>query len=190
MLGPGFDVLLIAHVGVGLAGFGALGFTGINARDARELARAVEPAQVAGAQAGGTSDLVFQVRDPRLPRLRRYFAPRMNVAERLIYLVPLLGIALALGTDGPSELAEGWLLCAASLWVIAIVCAHGVIWPAEASLQRLFHPEEKGASEVREDLDGDRREAIAAHALRAERGVAVAEMAYVVAFALMVWQPH
>lgn len=160
----GYDVVLIAHVGAGLIGFGSIAVTGLQAAEARRLA------------AGGPD--VLGSGTGRALRLRQYFSPGPNRASQVIYLVPLLGLLLVGLSGRTGELAAGWLDGAGTLWVIAVGLAHAIVFPAERDLQAaLAHPEESW-------------EQVARLGRRAERGVALVEICYVAAFVLMYVKPR
>jgi hypothetical protein len=110
---PGFDLLLIAHVACTIFGFGAIAATGVQAA---RLAR------------NGDHEVG--------PGLRRFFAPGVNWAGRLLYGVPVLGLALVADSGGRFGIDDGWVLAGLLLWVGAAALAEGVLWPAERRIQR------------------------------------------------------
>jgi len=187
----GYDVVLIAHVGAGLIGFGSIAVTGFQAAEARRLAAA--GSDVLGSATG------------RALRLRQYFSPGPNRASQVIYLVPLLGLLLVALSGRVGELAAGWLDGAATLWVIAVGLAHTLVFPAERGLQVALagpagssarpgtdpttpgHDSSGRAGEPHPSLPDAVQ--VARLAGRAERGVAVVELCYVAAFVLMYVKP-
>lgn len=126
--GVGFDLLLIAHVASALVGFGAVA--------------------VSGAQAARLLRLPGAIPDD----LRRYYAPGINWAGRVLYLVPALGAALV--ADSPSlGFALPWVEAGLGLWAVSILVAEALLWPAERRIQRaLAAPEGTvGAAWMAED---------------------------------------
>jgi len=186
----GYDVVLIAHVGAGLIGFGSIAVTGVQAAEARRLA-AAGPDVLAGASA-------------RAARLRQYFSPGPNRASQVIYLVPLLGLLLVALSGRAGELTAGWLDGAAALWVIAVGLAHALVFPAERRLQ-LALDAAVGASAPPASAPpasvppasvppasaplAPEAAAVGGLARRAELGVALVEACYVAAFVVMYVKP-
>ncbi|MGH9101441.1 MAG: hypothetical protein ACRDYD_00425 [Acidimicrobiales bacterium] len=167
-----YDLVLLVHVLVGLVGFGSVAATGVLAYQARLGAAPSE-------------------------RVLRYFRPGPNLAARALYLVPVLGLALVGMSGDRATLHQAWLLAASGLWLAAAIVARAVVWPAEATLQRLLAGQPEGARapsqvpatpQVRATPQGSA--GVWAAARRAERGAALVEVAYVAAFVLMVAQPH
>ena len=173
----GYDVVLIAHVGAGLIGFGSIAITGLQAAEARRLAAAGP--DVLGSATG------------RAQRLRQYFSPGPNRASQVIYLVPLLGLLLVGLSGRTGELAAGWLDGAATLWVIAVGLAHSLVFPAERGLQTALSrsPSDAAVFEAHEPPPPPDAEEVSRLARRAERGVALVEVCYVAAFVLMYVKP-
>lgn len=110
---PLFGILLAAHVGVALGGFGALVTTGVQ-----------------GYRLG-------RVRDPQTAAtLRRYFRPGTNWAARTLYLVPVLGVALVEASGGTYRFDDRFVEIGLALWAVAVAIAEAVLWPAERRVQR------------------------------------------------------
>lgn len=115
---PAFGVLLVGHVAAALVGFGALGATGMQ-----------------GWRLGRT-------RDPeRVAALRRYFRPGVNWAARCIYLVPLFGVALVATSGGTYRVGDPFVEVGLGLWVVAVLAAELVVWPAERQVQQALAAE-------------------------------------------------
>lgn len=157
MPAPLYDVLLVAHVAVALIGFGSIAVAGLSARRGRQVA---DPASDA--------------------RLARFFAPGVDWPGRLIFLVPVFGLAMLLGGDR-SDLPRLWPWIALACWTgaVGMVTARG--WPSEraaqAALARARGGEAEAAGEFRAACES------------MERSVAVVELLFVVALVLMIWQP-
>lgn len=126
--GVGFGILLIAHVASALVGFGAVATSGVQAA---RLAR---------------------VRGPVPGDLRRYFAPGVNWAGRVLYLVPAFGAALVADSTR-FGFALPWVEAGLGLWAVSVLVAEVLLWPAERRIQRaLAVPEEPvGATGVAGD---------------------------------------
>lgn len=113
MSGPGFGVLLVVHVLSAVVGFGAMVATGVQGW---RLQRATD--------------------EDRVAALRRYFRPGTNWAARLLYVVPLAGAGLIAESGGAYRLADRFVLVGLSVWLVAVVVAELVLWPAERRVQR------------------------------------------------------
>lgn len=111
--GPAYTVVLICHVAAVLIGVVAVVASGIAA------AR------------------VLVARDaPLSPAVRTYFAPGVNWAGRVLYLVPVFGATLVELSHGVYPFGATWVLCGLGLWITATVLAEGILWPAERRVQR------------------------------------------------------
>jgi hypothetical protein len=108
---PLYDVLLVAHVIVGVIGFGAMAVTGLAASSGRKSA---EP-------------LVDE-------SLRRFFRPGRNWPARAIFLVPVLGLILLFGGDS-GAVHQPWPWVGLGIWVFAAGLASARCWPAERRAQ-------------------------------------------------------
>jgi uncharacterized membrane protein len=109
---PGFDLLLIGHVACALLGFGAV---------ATSAVQATRLLRTGGREVASS--------------FRRYFAPGVNWVGRLLYGVPVLGLALLADSSGRFGIDDGWVLAGLLLWLLAAVVAEGVVWPAERRIQ-------------------------------------------------------
>lgn len=107
--------------------------------------------------------------------VRRYFRPGPNLAARLLWAVPVLGLAVA-GLGPTADLGQPWLWASSGLWALAGALATGVLWPAEARIQALV----AGAPET-PTLERASR--------RAARAAAAIDVAMVGAFVLMIGRP-
>lgn len=111
---PGYVALLVAHVVVGVLGYGSLGVSGAYARAARRAPRPFGSASLA-----------------------RFFGPGRHIASKVVLLVPLLGVALVVAS-GSTTASQSYPWIGLLLWLgSAGVTAH-FIWPAETEAQRLF----------------------------------------------------
>jgi hypothetical protein len=111
MTGPAYDLLVVLHVLSAVVGFGAVGVTGAYAAGARSTP------------------------EPRRDvRLRRYFSPGRNWAERSLLLTPVLGaIVLVSGDRGAA--AQPWPWIGLACWAAAAAIATAWNWPAEHRVQ-------------------------------------------------------
>ncbi|HXQ19390.1 MAG TPA: hypothetical protein VN781_07145 [Acidimicrobiales bacterium] len=113
-LGPGFDLLLVAHVACVIVGLGAIAVSGVQAVRVRRVAH-------------GT---------PVPPALLRYFGPGPNWVGRTLFGVPIFGFALLGASGGSFRLGDDWVVLGLVLWGVAALCAEGLLWPAERRVQR------------------------------------------------------
>jgi len=111
--GPAYTVVLICHVAAVLVGVVAVVASGVAA--ARVL------------RSGGR---------PISPSVRTYFAPGVNWAGRVLYLVPAFGVTLVELSHGVYPITAAWVLCGIGLWISAMILAEGILWPAERRVQR------------------------------------------------------
>jgi uncharacterized membrane protein len=115
---PLFTVLLLAHVLSALVGFGSMALTGLFAWRA----------------AGGPAT-------PFAPQVRRYFRPGVNWAGRLVYLVPVFGVALILTSPHSYGFGDRFVQTGVGLWVLAAGLAESLVWPAERRIQDIVSGE-------------------------------------------------
>lgn len=157
MPAPLYDVLLLCHIAAAFIGFGSVAVGGYYAAAGRHSPRpAAEEA------------------------LRRFFQPGVDWAGRLIFLVPLLGLAMLLGGDR-SDLPSLWPWLGLFLWAVAcgVLTARG--WPAERRAQGELAVLARGEGG---DV-GPFRQACK----EMERASVVATFCFLVVVALMIWQP-
>jgi len=157
---PGYDLLLVAHVAAGVVGFGAIGASGVEARAGR---RSPDPAR----------DLA----------LRRFFAPGVDWAARVVFLVPILGLPLLFGAAPQDEsLAYPWV--GLGLWVAATGVATASCWPAERRAQQVLARLAEAPGSEPTAL-AEFRQACTAM----ERAVGVISLLFLAAVAVMIAQP-
>lgn len=113
-LGPGFDLLLVAHVACVIVGLGAIVVSGVQAVRALRVAH-------------GT---------PIPAAVLRYFGPGTNWVGRTLFGVPLFGFALLGASGGSFGLGDDWVMIGLGLWGVAALGAEGLLWPAERRIQR------------------------------------------------------
>jgi uncharacterized membrane protein len=113
-MGPGYSVVLVLHVLASVVGFGALVMTGMFAHRARS-----GPGSAAASS------------------VRRYFRPGVNWVARVVYAVPLLGLALVAMSHGSFDFGDPFVFIGLVLWGIAAAAAEVVVWPGERGVQRM-----------------------------------------------------
>ncbi len=69
--------------------------------------------------------------------VRRYYRPGVNWAGRVLFLIPVLGVALMGMSHGDWSFSEGWILAGLALWMGVAVVAEMALWPAERRLQEV-----------------------------------------------------
>ncbi len=161
MTGPGYDVLVLAHVLSAVVGFGAIGITGTYAARARSLP---EPLRQA--------------------RLRRYFHPGTNWAERSLYLTPVLGAILLFAGDR-SAVSQLWPWIGLGCWLLAVAIATALCWPAERKIQSFFAQVGEARQDAPEALAGFRD---ACRVL--QWGASAISLCFLVAVVVMIGQPR
>jgi hypothetical protein len=67
----------------------------------------------------------------------RYFRPGVNWVGRVLFLVPVLGVALVAMSGGQWGYADGWVTAGLGAWVVVALVAEGVLWPDERRLQEV-----------------------------------------------------
>jgi len=132
------------HVACVTVGLGTVVVSGVQARRlALALARGAVVAGMSGkaggagsATVGGTAGLVEEQGVSELsPTLVAYYSPGVNWVARILYLVPVLGFTLLAMSGGAFGVDDTWVRWGIGLWVVAIVCAEGLLWPAERRVQ-------------------------------------------------------
>jgi len=108
--GAAYDLVLLAHVLAALVAFGAVAVAGLSA--------------LTLLRTGASSESI-----------RRYYRPGVNWAGRILFLVPVLGVALVAMSGGAWSYADGWIGLGLALWAVAASAAEMVLWPAERQLQ-------------------------------------------------------
>jgi hypothetical protein len=111
--GPAFDVVLLLHVACVVAGLATSVTSAATANRLRTLIR------------DGT---------PLPEAVVRYFRPGVNWAGRLVYGVPVLGFALLAMSRGAYSLSDSWVMTGLGIFVVVVLLAEGILWPAERRL--------------------------------------------------------
>lgn len=119
--GPAYTVVLILHVAAALLGLVTL---------------------VAGALAAMR---LVAASDTEVPRsVRTYFSPGPNLAGRVLWLVPVLGVALLSMSGGAYRLGDGWVVAGLGIWGTSIALCEGVVWRAERRIRDAIAGTEPG----------------------------------------------
>lgn len=158
--GAAFDVVLGLHVASALVALASVAATGAYAG-------------MVGSAAGGK-----QIDARRAQAQRRFFRPGPNWPARVIFLVPVFGIALLAMDGGFTRVREAWLLASIGCWLAAAVVALLNLWPAEARIQRVL--------ETSTDLGHPE---LARAARQASLSATIVDLLMVAAFVLMVIKP-
>jgi uncharacterized membrane protein len=135
--GPAFDFVLILHVGCVVVGLATLVASAATATRLRGLLR--RPAE------------------PVPESVARYFRPGVNWAGRAVYGIPLFGFLLLALSHGAYALRDGWVMSGLLVFVVVVLLAEGVLWPAERRLQVSLAPRLTGEASVDSSVGRDAR---------------------------------
>jgi len=113
-----YSLLLLAHVGSAVVGFGTICATGLQAGRARR----------------GPSG-------PKAGAVRRYFRPGPNFAARALYGVPVFGFALIAASGGAFDASDTFVVAGLLMWLVATAVAEVVVWPGERRIQAVVSGE-------------------------------------------------
>lgn len=106
-----------------------------------------------------------------------------SVAEKVIYAVPVLGLALVGMSDKLYKFSQTWVWLSLVLWIVGVGIVHAVVIPAEKKIMAL----------LRRQVDGDADPAVPAEleTLGKKRDISGATLSIllVVIVSLMVWRP-
>ncbi len=126
--GPAYDIVLLLHIAAVILGTATVVVSGVQAARLRALAP--------GAPLPGS--------------LAAYYRPQTNWAGRVVYLIPVLGLALLGMSKGAYDLGDGWVLAGIVIFVAVIFVAEGLLWPAEQRVARALAgaPSDGGAEDA------------------------------------------
>ena len=113
---PGYDLVLVVHVLTAVVGLVAVVLAGCSAL---ALGRAL-------ARGGAIPEA-----------LERYYRPGVNWAGRVLFLVPVLGVALLAMSGGQWGLADAWVSAGMAVWAVVAMAAEAVLWLTERRLQEV-----------------------------------------------------
>ena len=109
-----YDLVLLAHVLTAVVGLVAVVVAGSFAWTLRGALRAGRP--VPGS-------------------VTRYYRPGVNWVGRVLFAVPVLGIALVAMSGGQWRWSDTWVSAGLAAWAVVAVVAESVVWPGERRLQ-------------------------------------------------------
>ena len=150
-----YKVLVVLHLIAVVGGIGTVCLNGIYAAKAKKAGGA-----------GGTA-----------VSLANYEVS--SVAEKLIYLIPVFGIAAVLASDDAISMGDTWISLSLLLYVVAVGISHAVLIPGHRRYNALA-AEEGGPSVGAEAQGLEKKMAAAGGTLN---------VLVVVLIALMVWKP-
>jgi hypothetical protein len=113
---PGYDLVLLAHVLTAVVGLGALVV-------AAGSALALRGVLLRGGPVPGALD--------------RYYQPGVNWAGRVLFLVPVLGVALQAMSGGQWTFSDLWVSLGTAVWAVVAIAAEVLLWPEERRLQEV-----------------------------------------------------
>jgi hypothetical protein len=67
----------------------------------------------------------------------RYFRPGTNWVGRVLFAVPVLGIALVAMSNGQWGYSDAWIDIGLAGWAAVAMVAEGILWPTERRLQEV-----------------------------------------------------
>jgi hypothetical protein len=109
-----YDLILLAHVLAALVGLAAVVAAGGFALSLRSALRRGGP----------------------LPEvLVRYYRPGANRVGRVLFAVPVLGIALMAMSRGRWGWSDTWISSGMAVWAVVALAAEATLWPGERQLQ-------------------------------------------------------
>jgi hypothetical protein len=111
-----YDLVLLAHVLSALAGLVAVVAAGGFALALRTAIRADGPLPEA---------------------LVRYYRPGVNWVGRVLFAVPVFGVALIAMSGGEWSWSDTWVSLGMGIWAVVAVTAEAVLWPGERHLQQV-----------------------------------------------------
>jgi len=159
-----FKVLLVLHILSAIVGIGGVTLNGLYAAQAQKrqgpAGRAVSEANLAVT----------------------------NVAEKVIYLVPVFGILLVFASNDFVKFSYTFVWLSLVLFVIAIGISHSALIPGQKKINSLLLEMEQGPPPV----GGPPPQVAQIEELGKRQGVAalVLDLLLVVILCLMIWQPH
>ena len=159
-----FKVLLVLHILSAIVGIGGVTLNGLYAAQAQKrqgpTGRAVSEANLAVT----------------------------NVAEKVIYLVPVFGILLVFASNDFVKFSYTFVWLSLVLFVIAIGISHSALIPGHKKINSLLLEMEQGPAPV----GGPPPQVAQIEELGKRQGVAalVLDLLLVVILCLMIWQPH
>jgi hypothetical protein len=158
-----FKLLLVLHILSAIVGLGAVMLNGLYA------AQAMKRPGPAGRAVSEANETVS------------------NIAEKVIYLIPVFGILLVLASDSAIKFANTWVWLSLALFIGALGVAHSVLIPGHRKINELLLEMEQGPPPV----GGPPPQVAQIQALGKRQAAAGATLNVVVAVILflMIWKP-
>jgi hypothetical protein len=69
--------------------------------------------------------------------LVRYYRPGVNWVGRVLFAVPVFGVALIAMSGGEWSWSDTWVSLGMGIWAVIAVAAEAVLWPGERHLQEM-----------------------------------------------------
>jgi hypothetical protein len=159
-----FKLLLVLHILSAIVGIGGVMLNGLYAAQAQKRQ---------GPPGRAVSEANFAV---------------SNVAEKVIYLIPVFGILLVLASDQGIEFGDLFVWLSLLLFAIALGISHSVLMPGHKKINSLLLEMEQGPAPV----GGPPPQVAQIQALGQRQGGAamVLDIILVAILALMIWQPR
>jgi hypothetical protein len=120
---------------------------------------------VTAAATGSRLRRVLGATAPLPDALQRYFRPGVNWVGRVVYTVPLLGVALVAMSNGAYSYGDAWIVAGLALFVGVVLLCEMAAWPAERRLQLALGAAAPDASALGRDASALTRSAGAAAVL-------------------------
>lgn len=157
-----YAAVLAVHIATSVTGFGGLALSGVYAGWGRHVGTRQE-----------------------LEDLRRYFASRRRWSAPSLWIVPFAGSTALYLRDDAAALFAPWAIAATGCWAVALAVAVRIIWPVEQRIRELvggIDPGSPGST-----LPG--RSELEELCRRLARAAATCDVAFTIAFVLMVFEP-
>jgi hypothetical protein len=158
-----YKFLLLCHILSALVGIGAVMLNGLYAAQAQ---------QRQGPAGRAVSEANFAV---------------SNIAEKVIYTVPIFGILLVLESGELWEFSETWIWLALLLFIATLGVTHSVLIPGHRRINALLLEMEQGPAPV--GGPPPQVEEITALGKKQAAAGAFADIMVVVILVLMIWKP-
>jgi uncharacterized membrane protein len=166
--GPAFDIVLLLHVGCVVAGLATVVTSAATAARLRRLHATGSPLPEA---------------------VVRYFRPGVNWAGRSIYGIPVFGFILLAMSQGAYALSDGWIMAGLAIFVVVVLLAEGMLWPAERRLQIALAPAPASGRRAATEAGAGTGPTVQRQARLVVWSAAVALVLLVIGTVLMVAQP-
>lgn len=149
-----YRVLFLAHILVSIIGFGTVYLNGVYAAQAKKRP--------------GPGGLAILEANEAVSQL----------AEKVIYLVPIFGLLLVWKSDGVWALSQTWVWLSLVLYAVGIAVAHGVMAPGASRINELVRTAPGPPPPEVEDIGK-----------RLAMGGAFLDILVIVLLVLMIWKP-